>query len=391
MTPVRTSRVARQTCHEEPVQVYWPHPESEIAGGGRLVFAEMRRVSSPDNGVVAASEHDAIPIVIAVTGHRTIPSDILPQLEQAVAELIRTLRQQYPSTPLRFLSGLAEGADRLAAKVALEHAAQLVAVLPLVPAAYEQDFPTAESRGEFQQLLSAATEIVITDADELLEVDRAARGRYYARQGAFLVQNCDILLAFWDGEAGDGEGGTADIVKYRLEGVPKQYDASRLLFEKRIGPVYQVVTPRHAVPTTESRAGTVRMLYPVNFGRRTSETFELNESLAAVDGFNRDLRELAASGFRRTSSFGEQEHGADMTPAAKHSFQRLQRLYDLSNQLAIRFQARTWQLFKLMLVCSVSSLVCLQIHTNLHKPAGIFLTLYVVLLLAAYEIGRAHV
>ncbi|HEV2272142.1 MAG TPA: hypothetical protein VGR92_22030, partial [Steroidobacteraceae bacterium] len=61
-----------------------------------------------------------LPIVIGVTGHRHLRAQDLPTHREHVCELFTQLRQRYPSTPLRIVTALAEGADRLVAEVALE-------------------------------------------------------------------------------------------------------------------------------------------------------------------------------------------------------------------------------------------------------------------------------
>ena len=59
-----------------------------------------------------------VPLVLGVTGHRDLAHDDLPNLEAEVAKFIADLKRLCPGTPLVVLSQLAEGADRLAARVA---------------------------------------------------------------------------------------------------------------------------------------------------------------------------------------------------------------------------------------------------------------------------------
>jgi hypothetical protein len=89
-----------------------------------------------------AAPDSRLPIVIGVTGHRHLRAADLPTLREHVRGLFRQLRRRYPATPLRILTALAEGADRLVAEVALEEGHEVLAPLPLEPADYERDFPT---------------------------------------------------------------------------------------------------------------------------------------------------------------------------------------------------------------------------------------------------------
>src|SRR5215813_9305562 len=81
-----------------------------------------------------------LPLVIAVTGHRDLRAQDEERLRQKVQEIFSELNETYPSTPLRLLSGLAEGADRLVAHVALDNDIELVACLPMERSLYETDF-----------------------------------------------------------------------------------------------------------------------------------------------------------------------------------------------------------------------------------------------------------
>lgn len=342
-------------------------------------------MSEESTRAIAADRNvDSIPILIAVTGHRTFPETIRPQLEQAFADLLGKLREQYAHTPLRLLSGLAEGADRLAARVARTHGVELMAVLPKPVAEYEHDFASPESVAEFREFLPAAAEIIVTGGQNFRDAD--ARDSLYARQGAWLVRHCDVLVAFWDGEPAQGDGGTGNIVRFRTEGVPKPYSEARNLFEKRVGAVYQIVTPRNASSAGSAAAGQVRLLMTDGASRGTFTISELNPMIAAVDAFNRDLRTPTLSAADSSLAIPDDACLADLAAEARQSLTDLRRRFAAADQLAIHFQARTWLLFRAMLACSVASLVCLQLHTADNHSSGPFLALYLALLLAAYAL-----
>jgi len=58
-------------------------------------------------------------LLVGTSGHRDIRPDDVPILEERVGMLLDLFRQHYPSSPLAVLTSLAEGADRLTARVAL--------------------------------------------------------------------------------------------------------------------------------------------------------------------------------------------------------------------------------------------------------------------------------
>src|ERR1700730_6446419 len=92
---------------------------------------------------------DRLPLVIGVTGHRDLRDQDLRRLEEEVASIIGKLKSEYlggssggekSEPPIIVLSRLAEGADRLVAKVALANGAELIAPLPMPAEEYRRDF-----------------------------------------------------------------------------------------------------------------------------------------------------------------------------------------------------------------------------------------------------------
>src|SRR5262249_58414221 len=85
-----------------------------------------------------------LPLVVGVTGHRDLRDEDVPRLEQEVTAIIAGLRRDYlegdHDTPIIVLSALAEGADRLVARVALKAGARLIAPLPMPLDEYRRDF-----------------------------------------------------------------------------------------------------------------------------------------------------------------------------------------------------------------------------------------------------------
>ena len=142
---------------------------------------------------------------IGVTGHRWIPAadkQISHTIGAALKQIIEAARPSLPATEVgvTVVSALAEGADRLVAKVALEFGARLEAVLPFEQAEYEKDFDH-RSRTEFRHLLDQAASVsVVTPARQ--------RDENYLRAGRAIVDRVDVLLALYDGDPARGIGGT---------------------------------------------------------------------------------------------------------------------------------------------------------------------------------------
>ena len=83
-------------------------------------------MSADNNNAMCATirrmtNRDALPLVIAVTGHRDLVADELPGLHAALDQFFTRMRAEHPHRRLRLLTGLAAGGDQLAAEVALSH------------------------------------------------------------------------------------------------------------------------------------------------------------------------------------------------------------------------------------------------------------------------------
>ena len=155
---------------------------------------------------------------IGVTGHRELDNKqiILDSINNKVYPELKKTLTTLKHTPHTFtiISPLAEGADRLVAKEVMGWEVSkdvdkptLKAVLPLPEDDYIQDFP--ESQNEFLEFIEKAESVQTLGKTE-------SRIAAYEQVGRHVVDNCDVLIAIWDGKPAAGQGGTAEIVKYAL-------------------------------------------------------------------------------------------------------------------------------------------------------------------------------
>ena len=180
-------------------------------------------------------------IVIGVSGHRPnrLAVDTAP-LRAAIERTLEHIVDSYRDRGATFvlMSPLAEGADRLVARVAIKRfRMRLVVPLPLPYDLYREDFGTTLALGrgasteEFHELIGQAERyfempLVFGSIVDLSKRDAAgaqARARQYALAGAYVVQRSHELIALWDGDPEEGEGGTAQIIAWRHDGVPDGY------------------------------------------------------------------------------------------------------------------------------------------------------------------------
>jgi hypothetical protein len=182
-----------------------------------------------------ASSNPLIPAFrIGITGARHLSIDQLPRLREQVNAFLRVIRDEIAriatapeakaaygadgvaQTRLVAISPLAEGADRLLAEAALEQGFSLFCPLPFPRAEYENDFDSDASKAQYRVLLDRAGEQVLA-----LDGTRGeAQDRSYEAVGRFVVRNCDILVAVWDGQPGKGFGGTTDVVRFAVNHGP---------------------------------------------------------------------------------------------------------------------------------------------------------------------------
>jgi hypothetical protein len=208
-----------------------------------------------------------IPIMIGVTGHRDLLKEHVPALEQKVSDLLTELKQLYPTTPMYLLSPLAEGADRLVARVALQCGLKLVVPLPMEIEKYIQDFASPESQSEFKQLLANAEDSYVIStkmADGITGLSE--RQTCYRRLGLHMAKYSNILISLWNGVDSGAEGSTDQVVKFRLEGATGLAAPWLSHFHTAGGgAVYHVVTSRLSNPKVHGEIASTRWLFPNDF------------------------------------------------------------------------------------------------------------------------------
>jgi len=152
-------------------------------------------------------------LVVAVTGHRDITDQEVVTI--ALEKAISVIEQTFPGQTFRLLSPLAEGTDRLAARLILPRPGwTLWGILPLPVEDYRRSFSSASARSEFDTLLKKTHTTLVLRAP----VDRPES---YQQLGVYLVDHCHVLLAVWDGLPARGPGGTAEIVSHaRIRELP---------------------------------------------------------------------------------------------------------------------------------------------------------------------------
>jgi hypothetical protein len=314
-----------------------------------------------------------IPLILGVTGHRDLRGEDVPSLQARVREIVQELQKLYPSSPLILLSSLAEGADRLAAHVALDLGIDVVAPLPMPVEEYLKDFTTEDSRQEFSGLLRrSAQSLVLPYASEVSEKnigDDAHRNQQYVKSGLYVVRHCHILLALWDGDKAEKTGGTSQMVNYKLTGFPTaEMPEWTVLNPPDAGTVFQIVTPRLSRPHPDGALGIRKYFVNPRFAKEVETGGETTEQkaekvfaslLAHTDTFNRDTRLCAGPLAERFKKCRRAlEPGGDLGTLDENMKELLER-FAAADVLAAHYQG--WRHFSLRLLCIliVPATICL--------------------------------
>ena len=134
-----------------------------------------------------------------ITGHQRAPAEVWGSLHVELRRLFSGTR------PLVGVSSLAAGADQEFASALQCAGGSLHVILP--SSHYESSFDNEHDLAQFRDLLSRAVEV------ETLDFAEPSEDAYLAA-GQRVVDECDVLVAVWDGLPAQGKGGTADVVAY---------------------------------------------------------------------------------------------------------------------------------------------------------------------------------
>ncbi|MGA7454745.1 MAG: tetratricopeptide repeat-containing protein [Rhodoplanes sp.] len=172
--------------------------------------------------------------VIVGTGHRIDPADRasprFPNTPECIAKAKSWLREMVEAEKVQTkgsisgMGGAASGTDLLFHEVCAELGISTKVVLPIPKEEYcrqcvADDGPDWVER--FNRLVDAKPPIILSDSADLPAWAKSIpnysvfqRGNIWMMEDALLRASADItLLALWSGQAGDGPGGTGDMVE----------------------------------------------------------------------------------------------------------------------------------------------------------------------------------
>jgi len=294
-----------------------------------------------------------IPLVVAVSGHRFLDPAAWESLEAAVGRVLDELAAAHPDMPLLMLNALADGADRMAARVALAAGVRLHAVLPMTRDEYRRDFD-AESAAEYDAILDDPRVEWFElphlgsrqgDAAQAL----LSRVLQYEQLAVFLAQNSHVLLAIWNGQEGGEPGGTSQVVALkRADRNAQHYDRRIRIgrFEHPLdmaepGPVHHIGAANCKAGNDRAVQGVVagghRVLWPEGADHRR----RYDAACAQIAAFNIEVRRLPAAARAQVARCMHGLLPDAVADAAPIGIRRLRAAFGASDYLAQKFQTRS--------------------------------------------------
>ncbi len=321
-----------------------------------------------------------VSLVIAITGHRDLDPAHTSWYREQIGKIFSDLRKRYPETPLLLMSGLAEGADRIAVRAAIDQGIPFIAVLPMPEEHYRSDFATETSDAEFVELRQRALRSLIlplhsvdTDSEDPTARESARNAQYQAL-ARFVVQYSQILIAIWDRDRTERKpGGTADVVMMKLRQGTSQsrHLSSSPLNTDGSGPVYILAGHRLGASGTEPPALACSIEYPDGVNPAVFES-----SYSLLDRFNGDIRRLEG----RISS-GAEISGQDLMEGREpidlsDAMKWVASIYARADRLAIWFNRQSLLLLQAVFVLIAVSGISISLMHALDTAAWVLIVYY---------------
>jgi hypothetical protein len=310
-----------------------------------------------------------IPLTLGITGHRDLREEDKEKLCDAIRQLFQFLRLHYPQTPLKLLSPLADGADRLVAQMALEEKVQLAVPLPMPRDLYRNDFETPDSKAEFDDFWEKAQDkfelsLLEGNTPEKIKSYGINRTKQYAFAGAYIARHSHILIALWDGLHLEKSAGTSQVVQFKLTGnmkdLPDEYKPQQgCLDNPDTGPVCYVKTGRKNDQPVDC-VGEIQVLLPNVKEAQNDLKYLLSDDLAALNCFNQDVEKYANNTkLQQRIQKGQTYLLPDrLWERLSPAFPPMLGAYSTANTLARHFHSRL-KLFTMLLLWIVAGMVSL--------------------------------
>lgn len=339
-----------------------------------------------------------IPIVVGVTGHRDIGFEQIAAVEASVTAELKKLKNRYAGSPFVLLSGLAEGGDRIAARCALALGIPVVGVLALPQAEFEQDFPQQDLISEFRGLLGRCA--FVREAAP----SGTPRPDCYVAAGEWIVQQCHLLIAIWDGIDSDKAGGTCMVKNVCLKGETREYLRSPIPNMPDTNPVIHIQCVRagssgaDGIDTTGSLTVIWHWPEPIELGagrpgRANSEKERWRAIFSHINKFNIDAKrilEVGSQGIAQNRlNYLNGGNEIDSSQTGSEAI-RASWLFAVSDYLAGRAQILRDRCFIWMIGFSLAAVFFEQLYSGPDEKPGWLALALIFVVIAVIPVASRH-
>jgi len=330
------------------------------------------------------SPNGTVSLVIAITGHRDLFPEDEKQFEAAIQQILLKEKKKYPSTSLLLLSGLAEGADRIAVRAAVGLEIPYVAVLPMAPEFYRDDFNSAQSNTEFEEMLQNAARVIEIPCSARLGLSHGAtRDHQYDCLGKFLVSASQIMIAVWDQVRTSKPGGTSEVVALKLaEGRQNGRRGFAGPGSSGMGPVHILLARRQSTGSEVPTGPKHEIRYPDG---TSADDFEASYRL--IDQYNADVR-AAGNLTREVATSRQNICGGQETSGLTPAMEWTATVYSWADTLAIHYAARSLRLWKsVYILLAIAGVALTFLHATESRTDWRLHIMYYLALALAFSLG----
>ena len=340
----------------------------------------LARVLKKEEEAMPTELNNAIPFIVGISGHRDPRNS--KDVTERCKKVFEYINSNSLSTPKILLSGMADGADQVAANTAIDAGWQVIAVLPMPREDYFNDFDEA-GQERLKLLLDRCMQIIELPLVQNEQIDSdilEPRQQQYRNLGNFMIRHSQLMLLCWDGDDSlqTLPGGTLEVGRNCKKGV--QSEGTPKLQPLRTVDTILVPTARVSGPESVAKEEPQYDLISRERNKRWSSTLHL------INKFNRNGR-------TKDTAFQDQKKqsercllgGEVITPALRKELGSQLEIYAQADAISISQQTRRNKVVLTIIAILFLALCAQGIYGGLDMALS-YLAIHVVLLLISWGV-----
>jgi hypothetical protein len=261
--------------------------------------------------------------------------------------------------------------------------------MPMPREYYMADFQP-DSQTEFEVLLAKAEhsfELPLLSGLTIEDISTPGlnRDHQYAQVGAYIAMHSELLVAFWNGVPTSLEGGTAQVVEFKLRGVPVPFAPPHSeLDAPDSGVVIHIVTRRESEKETRGELFHVEWVYPAGFDKVEEAKKAYADIYSRMEGLNLDavshsklLKDESPKSLRYLFPIEEQRVRTPM-------LEQTAEFYSIADVLSQYFQKRTLTAFRVILILVFLAALSYDLYSHVFEETPLILSMYLGMFFISY-------